>query len=176
MPRSVLYAALGAAIERRDDHRGVFTFLGAEFSDVVHMDDVDAYALYPDALRCVERLRAEGLRVGVVGNQPQVAERWLRERFGHEVLVASSASWGVSKPAPAFFERVLELAGVPAEHIAYVGDRVDNDVLPAAAAGMRTVFVRRGPWGVIQSAWPEAQRADARVTDLDEAADAILRL
>jgi FMN phosphatase YigB (HAD superfamily) len=32
-----------------------------------------------------------------------------------------------------------------------VGDRVDNDVLPAAAAGLRSVWIRRGPWGHIQA-------------------------
>jgi FMN phosphatase YigB (HAD superfamily) len=36
-----------------------------------------------------------------------------------------------------------------------VGDRIDNDVRPAAAAGMRAVWLRRGPWGVIPSAPPE---------------------
>ena len=33
--------------------------------------------------------------------------------------------------------------------IAYVGDRVDNDVLPALAAGLVAVHVRRGPWGLL---------------------------
>ena len=36
--------------------------------------------------------------------------------------------------------------------VAYAGDRVDNDVIPAAAAGMRAIWVRRGPWGLIQQA------------------------
>jgi FMN phosphatase YigB (HAD superfamily) len=35
----------------------------------------------------------------------------------------------------------------PAERIAYVGDRLDNDLIPAKAAGMRTVFIRRGGRG-----------------------------
>jgi len=175
VPRSVLFAALGAAIERREDHRAVFSHLSTTFEHVVHSDDVDAYALYPDALRCVERLRTAGLRVGAVGNQPRTVERWLRDRLGDGVLVASSAAWGIAKPDARFFERVLDLAGHPPEDVVYVGDRVDNDVLPAAAAGMRTILVRRGPWGVIQSDWPEAERADALVDGLDEAVDAILR-
>jgi FMN phosphatase YigB (HAD superfamily) len=37
-----------------------------------------------------------------------------------------------------------------------VGDRVDNDVLPAAAAGMVAVHVRRGPWGRLQQTPAEA--------------------
>ncbi len=40
--------------------------------------------------------------------------------------------------------------------VAYVGDRVDNDVLPAAAAGLVAVHVRRGPWGLLQPSPPEA--------------------
>ena len=59
------------------------------------------------------------------------------------------------KPDPAFFARVLDELGLPAWEVAYVGDRVDNDVAPAAAAGMRAVWVRRGPW-----AWIQAGRTD----------------
>ena len=59
-----------------------------------------------------------------------------------------SDEMGVAKPSPAFFARALELmGGAPAADVAYVGDRIDNDVLPAAAAGMRAVWIRRGPWG-----------------------------
>ena len=46
-------------------------------------------------------------------------------------LVASSERWGVEKPSPEFFARVVAEADRPADEIAYVGDRVDNDVLPA---------------------------------------------
>jgi FMN phosphatase YigB (HAD superfamily) len=35
--------------------------------------------------------------------------------------------------------------------IAYVGDRLDNDIAPAAQAGLFTVWMRRGPWGYILS-------------------------
>ncbi|HEX5588732.1 MAG TPA: HAD family hydrolase, partial [Candidatus Limnocylindrales bacterium] len=55
-----------------------------------------------------------------------------------------------AKPDPAFFTRVAEALGLDPSEIAYVGDRIDNDVRPAAAAGMRAIFVRRGPWAVLQ--------------------------
>jgi FMN phosphatase YigB (HAD superfamily) len=64
--------------------------------------------------------------------------------------VSSSASLGIQKPDPRFFERVVELAGCAPDEVAYVGDRVDNDVRPALAAGLRAVHVRRGPWGRLQ--------------------------
>ena len=50
----------------------------------------------------------------------------------------------------------MELAGCRSEETAYVGDRVDNDVLPAAAAGLVAVHIRRGPWGRLQPTPPEA--------------------
>ena len=71
-------------------------------------------------------------------------------------MISSSASLGVRKPDPAFFAHVVELAGVPATEVAYVGDRVDNDVLPAARAGLVAVHVRRGPWGSLQRTPAEA--------------------
>jgi FMN phosphatase YigB (HAD superfamily) len=65
----------------------------------------------------------------------------------------------VRKPDPRFFRRVVELAGCAPSEVAYVGDRVDNDVLPAAAAGLFAVHVRRGPWGSLQPTPPEAALA-----------------
>ena len=79
-----------------------------------------------------------------------------------------SAVEGVSKPDPAFFDRIVEMSGLPASSIAYVGDRVDNDVVPAVRAGMTAVHVRRGPWGVLQAEWPEAAQATLRVGSLAE--------
>ena len=52
----------------------------------------------------------------------------------------------------------------PGCKIAYVGDRVDNDVGPAIAAGMAGVHIRRGPWGHLQEPPPEA----IRIRSLDE--------
>ena len=112
--------------------------------------------LYPDALGCLEAVRALGLRIGIVGNQTQVLERWARESLLSADVISSSASLGVRKPDPRFFERIVELADCEPHELAYVGDRVDNDVLPAAAAGLVAVHVRRGPWGRLQRTPPEA--------------------
>jgi len=66
----------------------------------------------------------------------------------------------VAKPDPAFFAKVTAVAGVPPARILYVGDRLDNDVRPARRAGMRTALLRRGPWGFLHAARPEAAAAD----------------
>ena len=99
------------------------------------------------------------MRVGFAGNQPAGAEARSPTSSPTGDLVATSADWGVAKPDPAFFARIVAELDCRRSEIAYVGDRVDNDILPAAAAGLFTVHLRRGPWGIIQAAWPEAETA-----------------
>jgi HAD superfamily hydrolase (TIGR01662 family) len=153
----VVWAALGVTIARGEEHDALWGHLGLEKPDdwwhqlVYSLDD-----LYPDALDCLERVRGLGLRVGVVGNQTEAMDAWAREAALPADVIASSASLGVRKPDPLFFEKVVALVECRAADVAYVGDRVDNDVLPAAAAGLVAVHVRRGPWGRLQPTPPEA--------------------
>ena len=97
--------------------------------------------LHADALPCLTALRARGLRLGAAGNMHAHHEEFLRP---HVDFVGSSERWGVRKPDPGFFAHVVEEAGAPAGEILYVGDRVDNDVIPALAAGLHAVRIRRG--------------------------------
>lgn len=164
VPRLTFMAALGAVIARGGSHREVFELFQpgidvetearrhgvAGRSDLLSLDD-----LYPDALDCLRELAADGYRLGIAANQPAPAADVLRDMAIDFEVIATSAAWGVAKPAPAFFERIAAELRLAPESIAYVGDRLDNDVLPAQAAGMVGVFVRRGPWG-----WIQAGRAD----------------
>jgi HAD superfamily hydrolase (TIGR01509 family) len=153
----VVWAALGVTIERGEEHTDLWRHLGIERpSDWWNELPYELGDLYPDAIKCLEGVRALGLRVGIVGNQTVALERWAREVALPADVISSSASLGVRKPDPAFFARVVELSGCPPGEVAYVGDRVDNDILPAAAAGLVTVHVRRGPWGTLQPTPPEA--------------------
>jgi FMN phosphatase YigB (HAD superfamily) len=104
--------------------------------------------LHADALPCLEALRARDLRIGAAGNMYAHHEDFLRP---HVDFVGSSERWGVEKPAEGFFANVVAEAGAPADEILYVGDRVDNDVLPALAAGMHAVRIRRGAHAHIDS-------------------------
>ena len=128
--------------------------------------DVDAGRLVSRRAARARAAAASGYRVGASGNTPAFVEDDLRR---HVDFVGSSASWGVAKPEQAFFARVVELAGVEPGKIAYVGDRVDNDVAPAIAAGMIGVHVRRGPWGYLQEPPAEA----IRIRSLDELPGAV---
>ena len=57
---------------------------------------------------------------------------------------------------------------LPPDEIAYVGDRLDNDVRPAAAAGMAAIFIRRGAWGWIQAGRSNPPEAAASIESLSE--------
>jgi HAD superfamily hydrolase (TIGR01549 family) len=175
IPRLTFFAALGGLIARGEHHRRVFELLRPGI-DMAHERAARAAAgysehferadFYPDAIPCLVALRQAGYRIGLAGNQPEGVEDVLRAMQLPVDLIASSAGWGVEKPSPEFFARVVALADVPPDTVAYVGDRVDNDVVPAALAGMLAVFLRRGPWGFLQSEHPDAARAHIRLDSL----------
>jgi FMN phosphatase YigB (HAD superfamily) len=144
---------------------------GADLVDVIGPED-----LYPDALPCLSALADAGYRLGVVGNQPSRAEAMFRASDPPIELVASSATWGVSKPDPAFFERIVSELALPPGEIAYVGDRLDNDIEPAARAGLVAVFVRRGPWAWILAGRETPAAATIVVESLTELPGALARL
>jgi FMN phosphatase YigB (HAD superfamily) len=104
--------------------------------------------LHADALPCLAALRGQGLRLGAAGNMRADHEGFLRPYVD---FVGSSERWGVEKPDPGFFARVVEWAGVPPQKIVYVGDRVDNDVVPSLAAGLQAVRIRRGAHAQVES-------------------------
>jgi FMN phosphatase YigB (HAD superfamily) len=176
VPPLTLMGVLGGMIERRQHHRAVHDLL-ARGRPPAPWPDIEAGDFYPDALPCLAECRAAGWRIGLAGNQPRAAEEAL-DRLGLDIdVVASSEAWGVEKPSPEFFAKVVDAAGCddPGE-VAYVGDRVDNDVVGAHAAGLVAVFVIRGPWGWLQKDWDEAAQADLTVSDLSGLADKLRRL
>jgi HAD superfamily hydrolase (TIGR01662 family) len=174
IPTFTFFAVFGALIERREDHRRVFDVFGVTRDDSWPGFGIDD--LYPDALECLRTLKAEGLRLGLVGNTSEQIEDILRTLDLPVDVIGSSERWGVTKPSPAFFARVVEEAGVRVSEVAYVGDRLDNDVLPAVEAGMAGVFLRRGPWGWLHAASSEAGRATIRIDSLAGLPAALRRL
>lgn len=107
----------------------------------------EAERLYPHAAQVLEELRRRGYHLGVIANQsPGTSarlEKWgIRGCF--EVVIASAEA-GAAKPDTAIFRKALSEAGCAAEEAVMVGDRIDNDIAPAKALGMQTVWIRQGP-------------------------------
>jgi FMN phosphatase YigB (HAD superfamily) len=131
--------------------------------------------LYPDACPALETLKRLGYFVGIAGNQPVEREKDLAEMNLPADLIATSGGWGLKKPDLDFFERVVQEAGCRPAEIAYVGDRVDNDVIPAAAAGLAPIHIIRGAWGYIQRDWSGVAQASAQIRSLNELPDLLSR-
>jgi HAD superfamily hydrolase (TIGR01549 family) len=160
--------ALDEAIEQRRHHRTAFEAVRPDLSFEQqrqqraaegYVEQFTADDLYPDALPTIRQLKDDGYLVGVVGNHPRGMPDVLRELEPRIDFIASSDAWGTTKPEPWFFQRIVEEVSMPPPRIAYVGDRLDNDVLPAIELGMLGVFLRRGRWGNVHRMWPEAARS-----------------
>ena len=164
-PESVFFAALGAVIERRRRHRDVLEILGGDGRQA--LGPFGPQDFYLDALPTLRAAKESGLVVGIAGNFSREIEAFLSDHADVD-FIASSERWGVEKPDTEFFLRIVTDAGCEAADITYVGDRLDNDVLPAASIGMASVWIIRGPWAVVQQGWPEAEKAPIRIRELAE--------
>lgn len=178
VPRHTFSAMFGAVIASGRDYREVFQHFRPGFDLKTERERRAAAGrpetfgeddLYADARPCLAALQNMGLWVGVAGNQTSRAGAVLRGLELPADLIATSEDWGVSKPDTAFFGALIRAAPCPAGQIAYVGDRLDNDLRPAKAVGIRTVFIRRGPWGYAWERHPDlANVADWKVMSLAE--------
>jgi HAD superfamily hydrolase (TIGR01509 family) len=112
-------------------------------------------------------LLKKGYRLGVIANRP-VETRALLKRFGLEryfdVVVLSDEA-GATKPSEKIFAIALERASCPPEKAVMIGDRLDNDVVPAKKLGMKTIRIK---FGLTASQKPlcEFEKADCSLFNL----------
>jgi HAD superfamily hydrolase (TIGR01662 family) len=177
VPRHTFSAVFGAVIAAGKDHRETFQVFRPGLDLAVERERRAAAglpetfteeSLYGDARPCLRALRACGLRVGLAGNQSAQARQILEALELPVDVIGTSGGWGVSKPSPGFFDRMIEEAGVAASSVLYVGDRLDNDIRPAQEAGIATALVRRGPWGHLLHLPDVEDRCLFRLDDLTE--------
>lgn len=155
---SRVYAAVAARSHERHAARG-----GFELREGV-----------PELL---DGLRARGLLLGLAANQPADALDRMRHAgiehfFSHRGV---SGTHGFRKPDPRVFLHACDALGVAPEACVMVGDRIDNDIAPARALGMRAVLFRTGRHIAQQPrSWDEAPDVEVRsVVDLATALRAL---
>ncbi len=183
IPHHTLSALVGAVVARGLDNAEAIRLLrpgidiAAEYAAREaagrgeYLDETD---LYPDVRPALTSLRALGVRVVIAGNQTERAGELLRALDLPADLVVMSGEWGVAKPSPEFFARVLKVADAAPHETLYVGDHPANDVFPARAASLRTAHLRRGPWGHLWADEPDVvAAADWRVNSLIDLLDLV---
>ena len=104
------------------------------------------FRAHADAVDALRTLRSAGVKRVAVSNWDSSLGDALARAGLAELLdgAISSAEAGADKPRPEIFARALELAGGVAPDAAiHVGDRLDEDVAGARAAGIRAVLLVR---------------------------------
>lgn len=101
--------------------------------------------LYPDTKMILEIL-SKKYKLGVIANQiagtKDRLDNWGIGRY-FDVVVASAEA-GCAKPDLMIFNLALEQAGCKPNEAVMIGDRLDNDIVPAKQLGMKTIWVRQG--------------------------------
>lgn len=122
-------------------------------------------------------LHGLGLKLGLAANQPHgtlhVLERHgLGQYFHHREV---SGTHGYHKPDVRLFLRACEDLGVEPEQAIMVGDRIDNDIVPAKLLGMKAVLFRTGRHST-QQPRSHDEVPDAEVTSAEELRSVLERM
>ena len=124
--------------------------------------------VYPEAEACLCELHKR-YKIGIIANQnPGSRERL--EKLGllkYIDMVVASAEEGVSKPDPRIFRIALDRVDCKTDEAVMVGDRIDNDILPANKLGMTTVWIKQGLGGLCEPTC-EAEMPDCTISELSE--------
>lgn len=154
--------------------------------DAFFQYEVSCWHLDPDADSVLRALSTRGLRLGMFSNathDPLI--QYVVDRLGlrHWLSPAlSSAGTGIRKPDPAAFALFPAAWDLPPESIAVVGDTLDQDIVGAQQAGMRSVWYRSRAYarqeggGYGDSGEPERVGPEATIEKLGDLPDIIQRL
>jgi HAD superfamily hydrolase (TIGR01549 family) len=186
VPRHTFSTVLGAVTAAGRDNVETFEYFRPGFDldrerrlreEAGHSEQIDEDDLYSDVRPALAALREAGVWVGIAGNQTARAAQLLRALRLPVDYLATSGEWGVAKPHPDFFHRIVTIAPGNADQIVYVGDHRDNDLMPAKAAGLRAALIRRGPWGYLWADDPVVRtHGDWVINSLSELPDLLLPL
>ena len=124
--------------------------------------------LYDDTVKCLELLHQK-YKIGIIANQSLGTEKRLKEYniLKYIDLVIASAEENAWKPNKRIFEIALERSNCSPSNAVMIGDRIDNDIIPAKAIGMHTIWIKQGlhqHWNIAS----QAEMPDYAVTKLIE--------
>ncbi len=86
---------------------------------------------------------SEKYALGICANQPASAREHLKQLGLEEFfqVIGISKDRNLKKPDLEFFKTLLNEAGYAPENAMMIGDRIDNDIVPASKLGMKTILV-----------------------------------
>ena len=127
--------------------------------------------LYDSAYSVLSSLHGK-YKLGVIANQTlgtqERLDNWGIGQFFDVVMASAEA--GCAKPDLRLFEMALQKAKCDPSDAIMVGDRLDNDIIPAKKLGMKTVWVRQG-YAIYQCIDDESKQPDYIVDSIEELID-----
>lgn len=155
----------------RDGQKGILASIASQWLDKDRIREVylearaylfdryDQHNLVNEGLADIlMALSADGCRLGIIANQPPECRASLTRRglIDYFEVIAISEELGLHKPSPKIFQWAMDRATSSPEECVMVGDRMDNDIVPAAALGMKTVWLQ----------WPSHREKNWFPTDI----------
>ena len=124
--------------------------------------------LYSDTTKCLEILSGR-YKIGIIANQSLGTKTRLEQHgiLQYIDLVIASAEEGVAKPDKRIFKLALNRSNCKPGDAVMIGDRIDNDIVPAKLMGMRTIWIKQG-YGQYWNITDDAEKADRMVHSLIE--------
>ena len=120
---------------------------------------------------------SEKYTLATAANQPAVTQQILEDAgiLRHFKFKEMSGSMKYSKPDIRFFLYILDQIDVKPEEAVMVGDRQDNDIVPARLLGMKTIRWRGGLFKDQEVRMP-SEEPDGNIEKLSELPDALEKL
>ena len=125
---------------------------------------------YYDTLYTLERLSKADYLIGVIANGKSKIKQFRLHSLGimHVInYLSTSETVGFRKPHPKIFEDMIDQLDVKADEIMYVGDDALNDVAPARAMGMVSVWFKQEDAEIE----PLEEEVDFTITTIEELLD-----
>lgn len=127
--------------------------------------------LYPDAAQCLQTLSRK-YKIGIIANQELGTKDRLQQQgiLQYIDLVIASAEEGIAKPDEKIFKIALQRAACKSDNAIMIGDRIDNDIIPAKKLGFHTIWIKQG-FGQYWNITTENETPDYTVQNLTELCD-----
>ena len=141
--------------------------LGVQLPKWYNEDEI----LYQDTAKSLEMLSSK-FKIGIIANQ-ELGTKERLEKYGilqYIDLVVASAEEGVAKPDRRIFEIALQRSDCKPSQAVMIGDRIDNDIVPAKLLGMHTIWVKQG-FGQYWNVQGEDEKPDYIVNHIKEICD-----
>ena len=124
--------------------------------------------LYEEAPAIIKAL-SQKYELGIIANQLDGLKERLQAFGLLKYFKYIISSWDVQlmKPDIRIFEYALDKANCRPQEACMIGDRLDNDILPAKALGIKTVWIKQG-FGALQKPLSKSEEADYTINNLAE--------